>query len=209
VRGFLGVNIQDVTRDIADSVALKEAHGALVQSVGDDSPGGMAGLNSGDIITAVDGDPIDNALDLTRTIQSKAPGTTVELTVWRNQAEIKVSAKLGQRDEAAMAKDQQQPPPPADIPPAPEPSSVGITVVPNSGGEGLLIQDVKPDTPAADRGFATGDVILQVDNKDVKTAAEFEDALKGVKDKGLPTALIKAERNGEVRFLGLPLDAGK
>jgi serine protease Do len=207
VRGFLGVNIQDVNRDIADSVGLKEAHGALVQSVGEGSPGGAAGLNSGDIITAVDGTPIDNALALTRTIQSKAPGTKVELTVWRNQAETKLMATLGKLDEAAVAQEEQQPPPPADVTPAPEPSSVGITVVPNAGGAGLLIQDVKPDTPAADRGFATGDVILQVDNKDVKSSAEFEAALQGVKDKGLTTALIKAERNGQVRFLGLPLEA--
>jgi serine protease Do len=207
VRGFLGVNIQDVNRDIADSVGLKEAHGALVASVGEGSPGGMAGLNSGDIITAVDGDPIDNALDLTRTIQGKAPGTKIELTVWRNQAETKIAATLGKLDEKALAQEDQQPPPPADVTPAPEPSSVGITVVPNAGGAGLLIQDVKPDTPAADRGFATGDVILQVDNKDVKSSAEFEAALQGVKDKGLTTALIKAERNGQVRFLGLPLEA--
>ncbi len=61
------------------------------------------------------------------------------------------------------------------------------------------------DSAAAEKGFAVGDVILQVDNKDVTTAKEFEDALSAVKDSGRPTALIKAQRGDAVRFLGLPL----
>ena len=91
----------------------------------------------------------------------------------------------------------------------PTPSSVGITLVPNDGGDGLLIQDIDQDSIAADKGFAVGDVILEVDNKKVETAAQFEDAIKGVKDSGRNTALIKAERNGNVRFLGLPLEASQ
>ncbi|MEQ1902042.1 MAG: Do family serine endopeptidase [Devosia sp.] len=204
-RGFLGVAIQDVNRDIADSVGLKDAKGAMVQEVNDGTPGSKAGLTSGDIITAVDGDPIDNALDLSRTIQSKAPGTTVELTVWHDGAEIKLSATLDKLDEKAAVA-QPEPTPPADVPAAPQPSSVGITLVPNAGGDGVLIQDVQPDTPAAERGLAIGDVILEVDNKAVTSAAEFEDALKAVKDSGRQTALIKTERNGNARFIGLPLD---
>ncbi|MEO6396779.1 MAG: Do family serine endopeptidase [Devosia sp.] len=206
IRGFLGVNIQDVNRDIADSVGLKGAHGALVAAVNDDSPGGKAGLVSGDIITAVDGDPIDNALDLTRTIQSKAPGTSVELTVWHNQAETKVSATLGKLDDATPATPD-QPAPPADEPAAPVPSSVGLALVPNSGGDGVLVQDVVADSIAAEKGFAVGDVILQVDNKDVASAAEFDAALDAVKSSGRPTALIKAQRGENIRFLGLPLAA--
>jgi serine protease Do len=206
IRGFLGVQIQDVDRDIADSVGLKDAHGAFVQSVNADSPGGKAGLVEGDIIIAVDGDKIDDARDLTRTIQGKAPGTAVELTVWRNQAETKLSATLGKLEEKVIDQPE-QPTPPPEQPDTPAKTSVGISVVPNADGAGILIQDVQPDSPAADRGFAVGDVILQVDNKDVKTAADFDAAIDGVKAKGLPTALIKAERNGQVRFLGLPLAA--
>ncbi|MEQ1768864.1 MAG: Do family serine endopeptidase [Devosia sp.] len=206
IRGFLGVNIQDVNRDIADSVGLKEAHGAMVAAVTADSPGGKAGLVSGDIITAVDGDPIDNALDLTRTIQGKAPGTTVELTIWRNGAETKTPATLGELAATAAPAEEPQAPPPAEEP-APVKSSVGLSLVPNAGGQGLLVQEVEPDSVAADKGFAVGDVILQIDNKDVKTAAEFEDALKAVGAKGLPSALVKAERGDNIRFLGLPLKA--
>src|SRR5690606_19449338 len=150
---------------------------------------------------------IDNALDLSRTIAGKSPGTEVELTLWRNGKEEKVSVVLGTlQDEQQASEDEEVAPQPAE-PAQPTPSSVGVTLVPNSEGEGLLVQDVDPDSIAADKGFAVGDTILEVDNKKVATAREFEDAITGVRDSGRSTALIKAERGGNVRFLGLPLDA--
>ncbi len=200
-RGFLGVSIQDVTGDIADSVGLDEARGALVREVTEGSPGGKAGVRSGDIILAVDGAQIEDARLLSRTIAGKAPGSTVELTVWRDQAETKLTATLGTLEDEQSPNQPEQP----DEPGQPTPSSVGITVVPNADGNGLLIQDVDPDSTAAEKGFAVGDAILEVDNKPVNTAQEFEDAIDAVKDSGRGTALIKAERNGVVRFLGLPL----
>ena len=207
-RGFLGVSIQDVTRDIADSVGLKEPKGALITQLNDDSPGGKAGLKSGDIITKVDGAAIDDALSLSRTIAGRAPDTKVELTVWRDGKETTVTATLGTFKEATPDQPN-QPTPPDDQPAAPVPSSVGVTLVPNGNGDGLLIQDIDPDSVAADKGFTVGDAILEVDNKKVTTAKEFEDAIKAVKDSGRGTALIKAERNGNVRFIGLPLTASK
>lgn len=203
-RGFLGVSIQDVTRDIADSVGLDSAKGALVTQLNDDSPGAKAGLKSGDIITNVDGTEIDDAISLSRTIASKAPGSNVELTVWRDRAETKVTATLGTLTE--QQPEQPEKPVQPDQPAAPTPSSVGITLVPNADGEGLLIQDVEEDSVAAEKGFSVGDAILEVDNKPVATAEEFESAITAVKDSGRGTALIKAERNGAVRFIGLPLD---
>jgi serine protease Do len=204
-RGFLGVSIQDVTRDIADSVGLDSARGAMVTQLNADSPGAKAGLKEGDIILAVDGTEIDDAISLSRTIASKAPGTSVELTVWRDQAETKLSATLGTLEDQKPAEpDQPQQP---DEPAAPEATSVGMTLVPNAGGEGLLIQEVEEDSAAAEKGFNVGDAILAVDNKPVSTVDEFEAAIKAVKESGRNTALIKADRNGAVRFIGLPLNA--
>jgi len=203
-RGFLGISIQDVNRDIADSVGLERAAGALVTQVnGDDTPGALAGLRSGDIILSVDGTQIDDAISLSRTIASKAPDTDVELVVWRDQAETTLTATLGTLEET----EQQPVRPPRDIqePAAPTPSSVGITLVPNANGEGLLIQEVEDESTAASKGLTVGDAILEVDNKPVSTATEFEDVIQSVKDSGRSTALIKAERNGAVRFIGLPL----
>ncbi|MEP7240672.1 MAG: Do family serine endopeptidase [Devosia sp.] len=209
-RGFLGVSIQDVTRDIADSVGLKDAKGAVVSQLSDDSPGGKAGLKSGDIITAVDGQSVDNALGLSRAIASKAPNTVVELTVWRDGKETKVSATLGTLKETTTPDDKNGKPAQPDQPDnAAVQTDVGLTLVPNSGGEGVLVQDVDPNSVAADKGFAVGDTILEVDNKKVTTGKDVEDALASVKASGRGTALVKAERDNNVRFIGLPLSASK
>lgn len=204
-RGFLGVGIQDVTSDIADSVGLASAAGALVTEPTKDSPADKAGVKSGDVITAVDGKEITNALDLSRTIAGKNPSTAVELTIWRDGKEQKISVTLGKLEEAAAPAEEQQQAL-AEEPAAPAPTSVGLTLVPNSGGEGLLIQDVDPNSAAAEKGFAVGDTILEVNNQAVKSVEDFEKAVQGVKDAGRSTALVKAQRDGNTRFIGLPID---
>ena len=201
-RGYLGVGIQDVTRDLADSLGLKTAKGALVTQPTDDGPASKAGINSGDVIIDVDGKTINNALDLSRTIAGKSPDTAVQLKLWRNGKEETVNVTLGKLDESTQVASAE--PTPVE-PAAPAQSSVGLTLVPNSNGDGLLVQEIDPESVAADKGFAVGDAILSVDNKPVASAKDFEDAIAGVKSSGRGTALIKAERDGNVRFLGLPL----
>jgi serine protease Do len=203
-RGYLGVSIQDVTKDIADSVGLPNAAGAIVRDAAPDGPAGPAGVRSGDIITQVDGEQIDDALDLSRTIAGKAPDSTVELTIWRDGAETKLSVQLETLTEDTAQGDAQQAPAAPEEPTAQ--SSEGLTLVPNGDGSGgLLIQEVDPESAAAERGFAVGDAILEVDNKPVASVQDFEAAIAGVKDRGLNTALVKASRDGEARFIGLPL----
>ena len=203
-RGYLGVSIQDVSRDIADGVGLADAKGAIVREPAADGPAGAAGVQSGDIITAVDGDAIDDALDLSRTIAGKAPDSTVELTIWRDGAETKLSVQLQTLSEEAVAQVE----PVAPVPPAALPSetSVGLALVPNADGSGgLLVQEVDPESPAAQKGIAIGDAILEVNNSVVNSLEEFEAAIEAVKAKGLNTALVKVSRDGEARFVGLPL----
>jgi serine protease Do len=206
-RGFLGVGIQDVNRDIADSVGLAAAAGALVTEPSKDSPADKAGVKSGDVITAVDGDAISDALDLSRTIAGKNPGTKVELTIWRDGKEQKITVELGKLDETKVAADDNQGQPEQPVAPEPAATSVGLTLVPNSEGQGLLVQDVDPESAAAERGFAVGDAILEVNNTAVSSVEEFEKAIAAVKDAGRNTALVKAQRDGNTRFVGLPIDA--
>ena len=204
-RGYLGVSIQDVTKDIADSVGLPSAEGAIVREPTEDGPAGAAGVKSGDIIIKVDGDDISDALDLSRTIASKAPDSTVELTIWRDGAETTISVKLVKlnEDEAANGTDSQRPS--QSLPQSTQ--SMGMTLVPNGDGSGgLLIQNIEPDSEAAKRGLAVGDLVLEVDNQAVSTASEFEAAIAGVKDKGFGRALLKVSRNNEVLFVGLPIN---
>jgi serine protease Do len=205
-RGFLGVGIQDVTPDLANSVGLDGAHGALVTEPTEDGPAGKAGVKSGDVITAVDGQQVKDALDLSRIIANRAPDSAVTLDVWRDGKSQQIKVTLGTLNEATTTEDQNNQQPPQDQN-APAPTSVGLTLVPNSEGQGLLIQDIDPNSTAADKGFAVGDTILQVDNKDVSSVKDFEDAIKAVKDSGRGTALVKEQRDGNTRFIGLPLSA--
>ena len=203
-RGYLGVSIQDVSSDIADSVGLPNARGAIVREPTEDGPAGSAGVRSGDIILEVDGEEIEDALDLSRTIASKAPDSTVELTIWRDGAETTISVTLQQLEEDTAAATPERPTPPNALPEAT--TSLGMTLVPNGDGSGgLLIQNVDPESQAAQRGLATGDVILEVDNQAVSTPREFDQAVAGVREKGLSTALVKVARDGEARFIGLPI----
>jgi serine protease Do len=204
-RGFLGVGIQDVTRDIANSVGLDRPYGALVTEPSAGGPAEKAGVKSGDVIIEVDGEEVEDALDLSRKIAGKDPGTAVEITYWRGGQEATVSVTLDTLTDTQAAAPAEPTPP--DAPAAPAQSSVGITLVPNSGGEGLLIQEIDPESIAAEKGFQVGDTILEVNNTPVATPEEFETALAEVKSAGRNTALVKAERDGNVRFIGLPLAA--
>jgi serine protease Do len=205
-RGYLGVAIQDVTKDIAEGVGLETARGAIVSRPSEDGPATAAGIKAGDIVLYVNDERIDDALDLSRTIASQAPDSTVELTLWRDGAETKLSVKLGTLTEEVAATTE------GDEAPAPEvvepevTKTLGMSLVPNGDGSGgMLIQSVEGESEAAKRGLATGDIILEVDNQSVSSASEFEKAIEGVKGKGLKTALVMVDRNGATRFIGLPL----
>jgi len=203
-RGYLGVSIQDVTPDIAESLGLDSPRGAIVREPTEGGPAGAAGIESGDVILEVNGEEIEDALDLSRTIAGIEPGSDVDLSVWRDGEEMSMSVTLDTLDETAPQAQQEEPTPPESVPSTE--SSVGLSLVPNSGGEGgLLIQNVDPDSDAASRGFAVGDVILEVDNMPVQSLEDFEAAIDGVRDRGLSTALIMASRNGERLFVGLPI----
>jgi serine protease Do len=202
-RGFLGVSIQDDTADIANSVGLASDKGAIVAGVTQGTPADKAGIKSGDIITAVNGQTVDDANGLSRAIGDQAPGATTDITLWRNGANQHVKVTL----QTLTADNATTPPETDNQAMAATPSSVGITVVPNSNGPGLLIQNIDPNSVAASKGFAVGDTILDVDNKPVSTAQAFQSAIDGVKSAGRSTALVKAERNGTPRYVGLPLSA--
>ncbi len=185
-RGFLGVSIQDLTPDIANSVGLDNSHGAVVTEPTKGSPADQAGIKSGDVVLSVDGQEIASAKDLSRNIAEKAPGTKVTVEVWRDGAKKSFDVTLGKLDEQQIASNdnQQQPEQPAQ----PQPSSVGLVLVPNSGGDGLLVQDIQPNSSAADKGFAVGDVILEANNQKVSSLQDFEKAISDVKSAGRGTA---------------------
>ena len=204
-RGYLGVSIQDVSPDIASSVGLERATGALVTEPRPDGPAQKAGVQSGDIILRVNGDKIDDARDLARLIAQYDPETEVTLNIWRSGERIKVKVKLAQLEQE-QALVETVPEEEMVDPTEPVETETGLVLIANEEGEGLLVVDIDPDSAAAEKGFAPGDVILEANSEKVSSVADFEDALAAVKDAGRSTMLIKVNRDGNTRFVGLPLE---
>jgi serine protease Do len=190
-RGRLGVTIQSVSQDLADSFGLKKAQGALVSAVEAGSPAEKAGIKEGDIILGVDGHTIEQSADLPRVIGETRPGTTVALQIWRQGETRDVKAALGEFPSDEMAK--------ADSDSGFKPSKLGVAVRPLTPDErkqidaegGLLVENV--DGPAARAGLQRGDVILAVNDQPVKDAAQLRRLVN--KSKGSVALLIQREND--------------
>ncbi|WP_313615273.1 Do family serine endopeptidase [Agrobacterium sp.] len=208
-RGWLGVQIQPVSKDIAESLGLSEASGALVVAPQAGSPGDKAGIKQGDIITAVNGDTIKDARDLSRKIGAMPPGTKVEISLWRDGKSQPVTVTLGDlsSDDAATStpttsQNEEQPSTEKAL------ASLGVTVAPSDDGKGLSITDVDPDSDAAARGLKTGEKITSVNNQQVGSAADVEKILEQAKKDGRSKALFQIQTENGSRFVALDIDAG-
>jgi len=205
-RGWIGVQIQPVTAGIADSLGLKKAEGAMVDEPQQGSPAAKAGIESGDVITAVNGAPVKDARDLARTIAMMAPDSSVKLDIIRQGQQKSVSLALAQ-----MPNDQQQAKvgtgsaqPTSGVP------HLGLQVAPASevsgaGGQGVVVTAVDPDGPAAEQGFQTGNIILDVGGKVVANAGDVRNALSEAKAQGKHDILMRVKMGDATRFVALPL----
>ena len=207
VRGWLGVSIQPIGRDLADGLGLKEARGALVSQTRPDTPAAKAGLAAGDAILAVDGRKVKDSRDLARLVAGYAPGSKVDLTVFRNGAERKVTVELGRMPkEASLDKTT-----PDDGAAASSIGDLGLALSPTSevGGTdgGLTVVDVDPAGVAAQRGVKPGDVVLEVQGKTIATVADVDRALRAAKADGRKAVLLRLKSKEGVRFVPLPLTA--
>ncbi len=178
-RGMLGVTVQPLTSDLAASLGLDAARGALVSAVTDDGPADDAGVERGDVVVAIDGARVADSNDLRNRIAAAAPGSRIGLTVVRDGREQTLSATLGElpssEDEAGRNAS------------APEAGSLGLQVQPVPAdraralglpdGAGLLVAGVRPGSAAADAGFRPGDVIEEVNREPIEGASALRDAV--------------------------------
>jgi serine protease Do len=208
-RGWLGVQIQPVSKDIAESLGLTEASGALVVAPQAGSPGDKAGIKQGDIITAVNGDTIKDARDLSRRIGSMAPETKVELSIWRNGKSESATVTLGDlaSDQASTAPNSQNDNG-GTTSSEQALASLGVTVAPAEDGNGLAIVEVDPDSDAAARGLKTGEKITTVNNQQVNSAADVAKVLEQAKKDGRSKALFQIQTEQGSRFIALDIDQG-
>jgi serine protease Do len=204
-RGWLGVQIQPVTATIADSLGMKKAEGALVAEPQDGSPAAKAGILSGDVITAVNGTPVKDARELARTIGTIAPNATVKLDLIRGGQAKTISLTLGEMPDQQQAKaDTDSAQPTGGVP------HLGLSVAPASevsgaGAEGVVVTAVDPDGPAAEQGFRTGTVILDVGGKSVANVGDVRNALVEAKAQGKHQVLLRVKQGDATRFVALPL----
>jgi serine protease Do len=205
-RGWIGVQIQQVTPDIAESLGLKDAEGALVAEPQVDSPAAKAGIQSGDVITAVDGQPVKNARELARKISSMAPGTSVKLGIWRKGEAKQLTLTLGELPNTRQARAQIAP---DETGPGSNVGPLGLSLAPaanvaGAGSAGVVVTQVDPDGPAAERGLRTGDVILDVGGKTVATPSDVRKAMQDAHAQGKHTILMRVKSGDQTKFVALP-----
>jgi serine protease Do len=200
-RGWLGVQIQPVTAEIAESLKLKGTSGALVSDPQDNSPAAKAGLKSGDTILAVNGKDVKDPRDLAMRIAGMAPDTSVKITYWRDGASHDVDVKLGTLPaEKTASLDKAAPDAQA------KPASLddfGLALGQSDDKSGVAITDVDPNGQAAERGLQPGDVILSVGEANVKTPAEVEKKVADAKSGGSKAVLLRVKTGDNTRFVAL------
>jgi serine protease Do len=204
-RGWIGVQIQPITSDIAESLGLKGTEGALVDEPQADSPAAKAGILSGDVITAANGHVVKDAHDLAKQIGSMTPGTTVKLTVWRKGEEKSFSLTLGElpKSREARATNSDSEATDAGLP------KLGMTVAPaeevaGSGSEGVVVTKVDPDGVASEHGLKSGDIILEVGGSKVASAADVRKAMGEAQKNGKHAVLMRVKSDNTTKFVAIP-----
>ncbi|TPM23061.1 Do family serine endopeptidase [Mesorhizobium sp. B2-3-6] len=203
-RGWLGVQIQPVTAEIAESLGLKSDKGTLVSNAQDAGPSNKAGIAAGDVITQVDGKDVDSPKDLARTIGAYAPGKSVDLTVLRNGKSQTIKVDLGtlpSSDKQASGDDGKQVAPAK----ADALADLGLTIAKSDDGKGLVVTDVDPNSDAADRGIQPGDVITAVSSTKVNTTDDVSKAMADAAKAGRNAVLMQITRDDSSRFVALPV----
>src|SRR5215469_1406241 len=204
-RGWLGVQIQPVTAEIAESLGLKKAAGAMVAEPQSGSPAAKAGIESGDVITAVNGVQVKDARDLARTIGTMAPDTSIKLDVVRNGEPTSITVTLAEVPTEQQARaDNDSAQPTSGVP------HLGLQVAPagevsGAGEKGVVVTAVEPDGPAAEQGFQAGNVILEVGGNVVASAGDVRNALSEAKSQGKHQVLMRVKMGDATRFVALPL----
>ena len=213
-RGWLGVVIQNVSDDIANSIGMTEAKGAMVTKVAEDGPAAKQDIKAGDVIVEVNGEKIDDSRDLARKIAELHPNTDVKLSIVRygdkHQVDMKLGAFPSGKKLAALEDDKPETGVQLD--------NLGLSLapavkVPGAGEDGVVITEVDPNSNAADKGLKAGDVILQVAGE---TVSQPGDVAKGVKkaidkakDKDKINVLMQVKTGDQTRFVALSLKKAK
>jgi len=203
-RGWIGVQVQPVTQDIADSLGLKATDGALVAELQVNSPAAKAGIEAGDVMLSVNGSSLKDARDLAKKIGGMAPGSSVKIGLLRKGSEKTVSLTLGELPKAKQERADAGEGDGANVP------KLGLSLAPASnvngaGNMGAVVTNVDPDGIAAKHGFKTGDVILDVGGKAISNPAEVRTAMVAAHSDGKSRVLMRVKSGEATRFVAIPV----
>ena len=201
-RGWLGVSLQPLTPELAESLGMEKAEGVLVADVAPESPAARAGIRRADVVVAVAGRPMESGKALAREIGAMAPGDEVAVTVVRKGEPREVRVELGDWPGAGDGKEAVSEAP-VDAGAAPGPQ-LGVVLERREGR--LVVAGVDPDGPAAEAELRRGDVLLSVDDDPVTEGAEVRRALRKAADGGRKHALLLIERRGQPRFVAVRIE---
>jgi serine protease Do len=206
-RGWIGVQIQPVTSAIAEGLGMMDSKGALVAEPMADSPAAKAGILSGDVITALNGNPVKDARDLATQIGGMAPGAAANLTVWREGAEKSISVTLGEMPKERAARAVATPQPGADGIDVPKLGLMLATAehVAGGGSEGVVVVDIDPSGLASEHGFKAGDIILDVGGKKVVTPVDVRNAIRNAQMNGKRAVLMRLKSDEVTKFVAIPI----
>jgi serine protease Do len=208
--GFMGIIPQELTPEMAKEFNMTDGHGVLIAQVSPDSPASKAGLKVGDVISAINGNAVEDVNNFRLTIAGFASGTTVHLKIVREGKTLEVPVALGEVNEA-----NNRPGGPSVVPGEGEKGALkGVSVealtpeirqqlqLPDDTKGGVVIANLEDDSPAAAVGLQSGDVILQVNHRPVNTVAEFNSTVKAGASK--ESTLLLVRRGAGTSFIVVP-----
>ncbi|WP_366655156.1 DegQ family serine endoprotease [Fodinicurvata sp. EGI_FJ10296] len=218
-RGWLGVRIQQVTDEIAESLGMDTARGALVAGVTPEGPAAQAGIEAGDVVLEFNGEQIDEMRSLPRIVAETPVGSDVEVVILRRGDEQTVRVDLGElerAEEMGMLEEGAAPDRGAPDATSQELEGLGLELSAITSDlrqqfdlaedvEGVVITDVNPDSAAAERGLTPGEVILEVGQESVSTPEDVVSMVDEAREAGRRSVLLLIDRGGEIRFVALSI----
>ena len=204
-RGYVGLRLQEITPAIAQALGRSNQKGVLVASVEQNGPAAKAGVKTGDVITGLNGKTVDNGRDLSRSVAGLRPGTQASLTRDGRTQELNVTVAQrpseGSTQTGALEAPSTGKKLGLSLSPIPDAARNQLGLDP--GTTGVLIQRVEPDSPAAENGLRSGDVIVSANNQSVETPQDVANAWSQAQKQNKPI-LFRIRRNDQYLFVAVP-----
>jgi serine protease Do len=213
-RGWLGVQIQSVTEEIAESLGLKEAKGALVAGVVDDSPAAAAGFKSGDVILSFNMTEVPESRRLPRIVADTGVGKEVDVNVWREGKNITLHVTLGELEKVNVASFSPGGKSDSKSGRTETVTELGLKLAPFSNAlakqfeldedsEGVVILDVERESNAREKGLRPGTLVVEVNQEKVSSPAEIVAKVEEASEAGRRTVLLLIDQGGDLRFVAV------